>query len=466
MGSSSTKENPKTNIVYDDVPEIENYPVSPPPVSPPVSPPPVSPPPPPVSPPVETKSYSRSYINISKYKSGDTKSCSKCNREIMLKQGTMHPYWWHTDGKGSCSKTNIRQTNSSVSGVNTICENIEINKPVSSDTLNTICHTCNKEVELKWSRNGKPFWKHLADEGCFPSTSESITHRFAKEQLAKVITNGADVKFKTTCERCGFNYEEDIPKEVSQVVTEYKYNNPNKEKAIFDIACLDKHGNIVIGIEIFYKHETDNKIARMGTKWYEVSAIDVLKFIKLPSFVLNNNIKMSKCDGLSCLSLVQTAINLGYLDEPIPESEILILVNLASGKGWNTYPNFNPSTKVDIWESFIKRNCCLKCGRTENTKIKKPYCVDCYKEINLNRNRIKELNDKLKWLNNAPPYSDQDKSCFYCNRTYMDVEDNIHREKFWGPDRRVSTKLRYNNTDIRCCMVCLSEKLVRLGLIK
>ena len=29
------------------------------------------------------------------------KKCNKCGREIMLKSGTEHPYWWHTDGMGS-----------------------------------------------------------------------------------------------------------------------------------------------------------------------------------------------------------------------------------------------------------------------------------------------------------------------------------------------------------------------------
>jgi uncharacterized protein YjhX (UPF0386 family) len=304
------------------------------------------------------------------------------------------------------------------------------------------------------------------DNGCIPTSSESITHRYAKEELAKAITNGVDVKFSTTCERCGTNYEEDLPEEVSRVVTEYKYNNPNKEKAIYDIACLDANGNLVIGIEIFYKHETDNKIARMGTQWYEVSAVDVLKVITQPSFTLNNNIKLSKCDNLSCVSLVQTAINLGYLVEPILENEILALINLADGRGWSIYPAHNPGANMDIWESFVKRKCCLKCGRREDTKIKKPFCIECYKEISSDKNKGLELRAKLKWLNNVPPYSEQDRSCFYCNKTYLDVEDNIHLEKFWGIDRRVSTKLRYNGSDLRCCTVCLYEKLKRQGLIK
>lgn len=380
------------------------------------------------------------------------KKCNKCGREIILKSGTEHPYWWHTDGMGSCSKTIKRD------------KTVAVSNSANGNNVTTICHSCNKTVELRWSKNGKPYWKHLIDEDCIPNFNESITHRYAKEELARKINDSEDVRFITSCQRCGFKYEETIPKDTVEVVTEYKYNNPNGEKAIFDIACIDKDSKIVLGIEIFYKHETNNLMARKGVKWVEVMAVDVLKILNQRSFTLNNNQKIPKCEGLSCLPLSQVALDLGYLVEPIPEIKSLNFINQISGRSWRIYPLVNPETRLDIWQSFIERKCCLRCGRTEETKIKKPYCIECYRAINAIEGQIPFLKNKLGWINNIPECG-SDKSCFYCEKTYTDVEDNVQLEKFWGPDNKVSTKLRYREQELRCCTICLDEKLNRLKLI-
>lgn len=376
------------------------------------------------------------------------KLCSKCGREIILKQGKDHPYWWHTDGNGSCSKVIKRE------------KVLSTNK----DSITTICHTCNKEVNLRWSKNGKPYWKHLIEEDCIPSSNESITHRFAKEELTRKINNKEVITMLTTCQRCSSVHEDNISKNVVKAQVEYKYNNINGEKAIFDIACLNVEGKISFGIEIFYKHETDNKMARMGVKWYEVLAVDVLRSVGENNIKLTNNIKLINCDNLSCMSLSETALKLGYLEEPISENEALALINFVSDRSWKMYSDINPNLKLDIWESFVNRKCCLKCGRSENTKIKKPYCVECYKQINQDKINASAIKQKLKWLNNVPQWDGKDKSCYYCSKTYINVEDNIYLEKFWGSNNKVAVKLKYDGFKLRCCTVCLYEKLKRQGI--
>ena len=376
------------------------------------------------------------------------KKCNKCGREIMLKSGTEHPYWWHTDGMGSCSRK-IKQS-----------EEVKVH----TDSLTTLCHNCDKTVELRWSKNGKPYWRHLVDEDCVSISNESITHRYAKEDLVRRINNCEDIKIVTNCQRCGAKFEETIPEDTEKAVVEHRYNNINGEKAIFDIACLNKEGQIVLGIEIFYKHETNNKMARQGIKWVEVMAVDVLKIGTGFSFTLNNNLKLPRCEGISCLPLSQVALDLGYLVEPIPENKALSFINLISNRSWRIYPSIAPETKLSEWKTFTDRKCCLRCGRTEETKYKKPFCVQCYKDINRINSQIPFFKSRLGWLDNIPDYG-HNKACAYCEKTYMNVEDNIRLEKYWGSDNRVSTKLRYKDQELRCCTVCLEEKLIRLNII-
>jgi hypothetical protein len=327
-----------------------------------------------------------------------------------------------------------------------------------------ICDSCKGEIVLCWGAQVSPYIKHKSGKSCENTAGESFIHKRAKQLLVSFLNRGYEISFYSNCNRCNSELTILIPDEELEFKEEVSYTSSEGKKCIFDVAGLNYTNNIIFGIEVFHKHKTDNIEPRKDIPWVEVRAIEVINVLdenKSNEFKLHSENCIVSCKDKYCLPLVNIAFALRYVGvERKYACEARRLVDIAIRgsyckdtivydiEGWNKRDLLEDKPKEEVWQAFLRRECCIRCGKKNATITRgKVYCITCFKKLKkIEEDGIEEerilVADKIKkglrvafsWLNQVPGGWQVGSACFFCKKTYMDNEDSEKYEHLWEPN--------------------------------
>lgn len=147
--------------------------------------------------------------------------------------------------------------------------------------------------------------------------------------------------------------------------------------------------------------------------------------------------------------------------------------------GWMQGDSIQWKPKRIIWKAFLKRKCCLRCGKKDNQlHTKRVYCIKCYTMIKKEENdgikdkRIsvcdevkKKLRIAFRWLDNVPGGCVLGMPCHFCGRTYFGNYESDDYKQLWEPrSNYVSGNVWWFGDEKRCCTVCLHEQVKIKGI--
>lgn len=373
------------------------------------------------------------------------------------------------------------------------------------------CDDCHKPIVLRWGEERCFHWAHLSKGECKSvSIGESATHKLAKKKLIDFLRVGGNLSFECRCSRCFRAYVDKVPKFTNMDIRfeeEVKYDSTeiSTMPCVWDVAAIDGDGKIAFAIEILYKHKTSNILARENVSWFEISAVDILNALDVKDFPVSlsfSNKRSVLCKNSLCISLTEIASKLGYLNDSrayacearrVVDEAILGYYNVDC-KLWQLHSieddndDIDPSDikkvlaeKRELWKELLIRKRCMRCQKSWNTSYKKPFCLSCYKLIKEDNKDIKEkferkttsiackekLRKQLQWLNDVPGGWSNGSSCYFCERSYVNVEENETFKEFWNPTSNyVCGYVWWFGEKKRCCTVCLDSELRTRGIIE
>lgn len=350
-----------------------------------------------------------------------------------------------------------------------------------------LCRECNKDTELSWRDDKTPYWKHIKRNiHCTMDYAQSSLHKMVKDFLINYISLGGQIEFMYNCHYCKsfltpsllcdseISCQEDIP-----------YVNLIDEKHYFDIAGVNKEGQIVFGIDILHKFKSENSIANMGIPWFEIHIGDVLDQIDTANNILTLRHYRNVTACSSDICKWRTGNGLGYLNRRSvygsPARRILDEAVLGASKPdileWNTRGHRDIKRCSELWDFFLACQVCIRCDVFCKTRIGRPFCSKCYIEVfnytpigisqripSDNKNYYLE---KLKWLSDVPGEWKRGSPCFFCKRKYRTKEENRKFSSFWEYGTHyVNSRVFWDGSYRKCCTVCLDQRLRKDGLIE
>lgn len=157
-----------------------------------------------------------------------------------------------------------------------------VNRGLAFPRPTSSCRKCQDELVLRWGDKRKPHWAYLRPRTCAlnieqpKSRGESKIHSDAKHLLAKYIDkleNKLDFQFNVICGRCGRSGVSCLPFDVYSTQIEYR-STIGEKSIIWDIACLNERGSIIVGIEICHSHPVTEPRLRslVCDHWVEFTA--------------------------------------------------------------------------------------------------------------------------------------------------------------------------------------------------
>lgn len=354
------------------------------------------------------------------------------------------------------------------------------------------CFECKDEILLVWDNTIKPYFTHTHNPTC---TSTSAIMGELRVHAGKCLvdflsTFGNTLVFTTKCKCC---YRTLIEKyeNIAFVSLNYVYVYQGK-RFFLDVACFDITSNLIFAV--MFRNSvncTSDAMATLNVPWVSVSVLDLITksaFAASSSiYQLRNYCMTERCYDPACLTLRELAYSLGYLIThraySCPSRKFLDIaatgrfspdIDMWYSAGWTTLAGIPAEGIIKLWNSFLRRNCCLRCGIKAHVEYKKPYCLGCFiksgsDKVPLVRTNAgieakRDLNAAFMWLNGVPSVSLEER-CFFCNRTYTLPEDNISHSEFWEPDtNRVEATTWWHGEKKRCCTLCLVDKTLEYGI--
>jgi Competence protein CoiA-like family len=139
-------------------------------------------------------------------------------------------------------------------------------------TKTYVCPKCDLSVCFKNGKVRRPHFAHKPGSACnhYSGGGEGAIHKEAKEQLAQMLKDRAEIVFKHRCVRHGHIIAKVVYQDGDQVHMEYRL--PDKGRA--DIALLSKEGDVRYVFEIC---DTNPTLKPRPEPWFEVKALDVLQ---------------------------------------------------------------------------------------------------------------------------------------------------------------------------------------------
>ena len=250
------------------------------------------------------------------------------------------------------------------------------------------CPLCGKPIILCWGPFIKPYWRHkssIVNQTCkcdLNGEGESDTHLHAKKLLITYLQSGGTCIFTHMCRNNKIKrYTISSTRATKSFETEVSYKNCR-----FDIGGFNDKGELCFGIEIRYKHATDNIINRNDIHWVEVGAIDVISWLdhKFPpdQIDLSDDKICPGCD-IKNFQLKQFALEMNYLieTEDIPEVKYLQIKQKGCYNIYQVYgkKSFPSPDHLKLWATFESRKKCICCYVTHEVTNNNPYCNNCYK---------------------------------------------------------------------------------------
>lgn len=301
-----------------------------------------------------------------------------------------------------------------------------VNLNDASKNVKYFCVDCGSPLLYKNGDKKRPYFSHRPGESCSGSSNsgggEGDIHYEAKHKLIKFLNEGGEYILSTECSICSLEYESKISLEMFGAIK--AIGEHRVENMIYDIALLDGEHNVKYIIEIKDSHSTKER----PEPWCEINA-STIYYQPLENGKVLKNDRTMKCDR-QCMSMSEIAKQLGYLNFDIPISEILIssCCNWArpvkSEIIWQTEYDYEYNINKNnnhIWADFLRREKCLYCSGRHATEKFRPFCLNCWKDINngkcdtdteicLERSVLNHYKKEYKWLYNVPEISKEDKS--------------------------------------------------------
>jgi hypothetical protein len=139
------------------------------------------------------------------------------------------------------------------------------------------CDGCGNDIHFCCGDKIKPYWAHLSNTNnkCGNPSSESASHKIAKEILIYYYEKNNIVNYKIKCNNCKNSklYMTNI-----EDCTYFKKEYSDIKIRKWDIAAISKNNNIIYGIEIYTTHKAE-VLNRNDIIWFEVSSEDVINAI-------------------------------------------------------------------------------------------------------------------------------------------------------------------------------------------
>lgn len=141
------------------------------------------------------------------------------------------------------------------------------------------CVDCGTTVSLRRAheRDGHPVRAHFAHRphvGCAFSEGEGERHLRAKQRIADLIAQRAEIAILRHCPKCDYEQPQRLPERVHRASLEHVLVSHRRA----DVALLDDAGEVLAAIEVFETHAVDDqkRIDLAHLRWFEVSAESVL----------------------------------------------------------------------------------------------------------------------------------------------------------------------------------------------
>jgi hypothetical protein len=354
------------------------------------------------------------------------------------------------------------------------------------------CEECKEEIVLCWGEKTKPYWRHLKKSTSCNNKSlgESVTHKLAKEYLVNFLNKGGTIQFQNKCNKCKREFETNLIGGRLKFQAEIAHTSSDDKICVFDVAGLNSKDQIIFGIEVYYKHKTDNSSeARKYIEWFEVTAEDVLDTLDDDkvgkSIILNNCRVINQCENYYCITIRDMARCLGYVDLYSPYShEVYKFIDIAkkgkyakdifiwNTKGWDKNSQLYEKTQ-ELRKQTASTKVCLSCEK-KNAEISiwKPFCKLCWQIIKREEEKgeyiasnwqeatdmRQDASNALFWLRDVPANWNVGTPCFYCKRTYCDTKENEDFKEFWETDCNYVKGYIFWYGKRCCCSVCLIDQ--------
>lgn len=344
------------------------------------------------------------------------------------------------------------------------------------------CSICGKGIYFYWHSENKPSYRHADPHTCNDvRMSEYELYKNAKSFLFNYLNKGNKVIFDNFCSQCERSCYMHIPETKwikNDSVANDKYGND-----IFDLACFESNGNVLLGINIITSHKNNNLFTHGKIAFVEIEACEVIAKLSRgqslnPPIIKDIRYKIG-CGHTMCIPMIQLAEELGYrgfISRYATSSRRLVDAAMTGSyyelsKTWLKQSALcRNKDKRHFANEFIRRQKCIRCYNKCQISLLEPYCDSCAKTIiNIAKTSKyrKYISETLKyrlwyllsWLDTVPGNWEYGAACSFCFRNYLCVDDNFTYSNYWEPGtQHVSTKILWFGDEKRCCTVCLEAR--------
>lgn len=184
------------------------------------------------------------------------------------------------------------------------------------------CPTCDNNLILCWGPKTDPYFRHEITVDCDikpKKVEESLFHNLAKKLLCENLNKGIKITFVRKCVKC--NNKFNITHSSILIWECEKRIDSNGNVGVLDIAGFED-GDIIFGIEIYYKHRTNNIKAREGIEWVELDTEEVLDEVyreEIEKHIILTDIRLFTCDD--CINHIQSKNELVKQEEYLKKQE-------------------------------------------------------------------------------------------------------------------------------------------------
>lgn len=352
------------------------------------------------------------------------------------------------------------------------------------------CDICDEKIILCWSNKISPYWRHYKMSNTnnnHKPNNESLNHKLAKNILIEQFSQQKRIIFNHHCDGTTIN----IPDDAKIFKPEVRF-----EDCIFDIGCFNDKDELIFGIEIWYTHKTGNIYNRNKIKWVEVKANDVLNCFdnnNLAQVVNLSDYSTQMCCSrpLNLCTNLELAEKLNYLfnytkTKECDSRQIFHVINYRLDYGiyylkwkWNftgDYKNHQGTKK--IWDEFLKRKKCMYCSKKWDTQIYKPYCKECFdniqnkklkvninEEINFTKEEREELKNSLLWLQNFKNKWKSTDLCEICKNNFNPKDIKLLKYRALNcHDKKVLQHTKIDKIKKRICAICFDNECIKRNI--
>lgn len=400
-------------------------------------------------------------------------ACTKCKGEIIYCSGPIKGnYWRHNNDATKCKNDKFGESIEHKTGKSLLCSYLNEHNKVS---FKKKCKCC-KDIEFNNNITG---WKEeyryqkeldlcifdIMGISTIPLLGIEImhSHRSEKTNLRNNIS-WVEINASEIIEKL------DVKKQPSQIILE-------------DIYCLNENIKIEsppVVLENVKKLQPQSMISESNNLFRRCQTCNKNNIgVDEPTWK-NNCIKCfcnKNSDKYINYTIKEIALELNYLNKQENYSCVARQIMDQIIKGYSidyTYSwdleGFSELIKkpcAGLWGELIKRHKCIKCEKRSNISYGRPFCKDCFRELNnkdvsFNSEKIyidealkKELRMKMRWLDNIKGNCGAGAPCHFCGDDYMNLENNdyVMGYVWWFGDYKC------------CCTICLEKQMKDKNII-